>query len=362
MRRLVLTLLLLLAPATALAAYTSSSDAVTLSSPVTDDAFLSGTNVSISSSVLGDLFAAASNITHTGTATRSAYLAGENVTVSGSVGWNLFAAGSSVSVGSSVAHDAYLAGQAVTTTAASVIDGQLRVAASTATIEGTVAGDAWIGAETAVIRGTFGGDLTIEATTIDLSGATVTGTVRWTSPNEPNTTGATLGGIEKVAKAPQPTGSDLLSWITGVLSALLLGALVFGLFRRFTLSTTEVVRSAYGTSLAWGLLAQLVVIPAAILALITLVGAKIALLIGAAFVLALLLAGVTANYLIGNQVLRWLGRPAHDGWMVLLIGVLVAQSVIALPVLGWLFGLALYVLVLLPSFGAILSTLWKQRQ
>ena len=102
----------------------------------------------------------------------------------------------------------------------------------------------------------------------------------------------------------------------------------------------------------------LIAIPIVIaILLITLIGIPLAVVLTAAYVIALVLSGAFVSYRIGLWVFDRLHRTGVSRWSAMIVGALLVSLGVSLPMVGWLVALA----VVLTGAGA-LAVDWSDRR
>ena len=308
------------------------------------DRFVAGASALVATPVAGDLYAAGGDLDIEAPVGGDLVAAGGRVSIGGQAGQNLYAAGGRVALEGAVARNARIAGGSVQIGPRAHVSGGASVAGGDVSVLGTVDGYLQAAGGRVYIDGTVGGDLDVAADAIELGpGARIGGAVRYVSRKEiVLDPGAQVKGpIERrLGPVPRPKAVKAaqalrLVWIAGLM--LLAGVLV-AVMPGFFGAVAQTARRRFWWSLLLGF-ALLVSVPiAALLLLVTGVGATLALL-AVALYLALLLTGyVSAGIALGEAGLeRW--KPAHAAalrWRVgaAALGVLVIALVGRIPVLG----------------------------
>ena len=326
----------------------AAGEVVELGDPAIRGAFLTGGTVRQAAPVAGN-----------------AHLAGRRVEA-GEVGGALYAAGMDLTATGPFGGDASLAGYAVRVSGP--VEGNLRILAARADIDAPVAGSVLVQASRVWLRAPVGGDVVLSAGGVRFGPeARIDGHLRLVGAAAAETEiPEEVIPAERVERLPEagPALRDgpelrvpwlglLGGWLAGVLAVAAVAALIAAVapgplagMRRSLLARP------FGT-LGWGFLALSTLFGAGLLLGLTVLGLP---LIPAVAVLALL-AGffgyVVGTYSFGAGLLIALGRgePASLGQRVLaaLTGAVLAGVLALIPLLGWLFVLAL----VLAGIGAI---------
>jgi hypothetical protein len=145
----------------------------------------------------------------------------------------------------------------------------------------------------------------------------------------------------------------------GCLFLSLLALNLIGLYVAPTLFSrvAETLRTRPLRSLLAGVVV-LIAIPIVIaILLITLIGIPLAVVLTAAYVIALVLSGAFVSYRIGLWVFDRLHRTGVSRWSAMIVGALLVSLGVSLPMVGWLVALA----VVLTGAGA-LAVDWSDRR
>lgn len=380
---------------------------------VDDNLYVAADSVRIDGVVNGDVVAAANLVTVNGTINGDLLAAAGTLIVNGHVA-DARVAGTAIQLGqrANVSGDLLAGGGSLELQYGSSIGADLLFGAGQVLLDGTVARDVLGGAGRMQVRGAVGGDMDVAVggtdeplavgpvapgsrisvpqvppgLTVD-NAAQIDGALRYRSSTaariDPE---AQIGDViatiapssEPATAAQSPTGL-LLGWLRHLATLVIIGLLLIWLVPTWTRQMAGLVEAAPLASLGWGLLAALGWVLAMILVLLAMVamaslagaltlGRLVALVIG----LGLLVEGLlTAGLLIyvtfiaqaivallaGRLILArfapaWNERPA----VPLLLGLCLYLLLTALPLIGWLIGLA----VALLGLGALWSWAWPR--
>lgn len=327
------------------------------------DAFRAGLEARFEGPEVDDLFMAGESVRAESAVSGSVYLAGRRVDVLESVAGDAHAAGATLRFERPIGGDATLAGQSISLGA---VGGDLRAAGSEIVLGGPVGGYALITGERVEILGPITGDARITARTLVLGpGARIGGQLTLYEP-EPGMIDLPEAVIapERVTRrqaeewelslAPdlevgfEPAargGNSAGGFVSGVLIVVVVAALIAALApERLGLMSARLRTRPFAT-LGLGFVVLSGLAGATLLLALTLIGLLVA---PAVLVVALAAVGlgyVIAAYALGAGLLQAAGRPAPATFgargLAGLAGALLAALVGLIPVLGWLFGVAL---------------------
>lgn len=338
-----------------------AGDTVLKRGTIKEDVYLAGGTVDVQATVEGDVVAAGGSVSIAEEVRGDAILAGGNVSVRGRVRDDVRAAGGTVTLDGAIGDDAIVAGGTVTLARSATVGGRAWLAGGNVAIAGRVGRELRAGGGHIVIAGEIRGDAIVAGETIEIRpGAVIRGSLRYASANEAVIDPASKisGGIVRLPveahRGPPRAGVRI-----GFLASLAVtGAVLLLLFPAAVPAAAATIGAAPWKSLGLGL-AVLAATPLLILVLfVTLLGAWLALLLLALYLVALLLGYLTGVLWIAEWGLGRTRRaqPATTGWRILAF----VLALIALAVLGWvpvLGGLIAFVL-LLAGLGALTLRAW----
>lgn len=324
---------------------------------IADDRFLAGDTVTHDEPGMDDLFMAGESVVTEAAISGSAHLAGRKIEALGDVGGDLYAAGMDVSIEGAVAGDATVAGYDIDLGA---VGGDLRVTGSEVELEGPVGGAALIAGDEVEISGVVTGDASIAARSLEFGPvARIDGRLTLYE-EEPGA----LDVPERVAPAdrierrgierweggapsysPVTWGEAIGGFIIGVVVIAGLAILAAALAPTQLAGLRRMILEAPFRTLWLGFLAQSALVGAAVLLAMTLIGV----IASPAAILAAAVVGVAgyvvAVYALGVWLTLAFGRAEPDDIRDRAIaagcGALAAGVVALVPLLGWLFMLAM---------------------
>lgn len=371
----------LLAAASAFAQTTMPSQAqppATSGSPVAErrlsaDLFIAGSSITVNQPVAGDLIGFGGSVDVDAPVTGDMIGAGGRLRVGVDVGGSIYAAGGQLTVHGKVGRSLRAAGGQFELGPKSEVAGNLSVAAGQVRLHGSVRGSVQAAGGRVLIDGPVGGDVLATSGHVELGpNARIAGKLRYRSgePLQQDPAARVAGGVELLMpaigdgqrraqraedhRARALAGGVGWVWTAGmiVLAAALI-ALLPGFYARVAVS----LRERPGTAIALGFVLLICTPVAALIALVTLIGIPLALLLIALYLALLPVGYVSAGIGLGDWGLRRASPARADsvGWRI--AATALALVLLALlgwvPWLGWLIGLA----ALLAGLGALLLQL-----
>ncbi|MFA7302242.1 MAG: hypothetical protein WC030_00640 [Candidatus Paceibacterota bacterium] len=330
-------------------------------------------------------FLPAHELLATSTALGNAYTAGASVVVTSPVSADLTVVGGAVVSAGSVAGDALFVGGSVSSRAP--VKGDLRAAGGTIILNEAVAGDVvalgyrvdevgraggsvFVVAANASLMNGAGGPVTVYGNNVFLAGdfardvrivaggsvtfgkdTTIRGRLSYEAPEPARNLDsvAVLGGVEYASASYLPdagTSRALALASIGVfllvriLGALILAGLLTGLFPGLARTITDKVSKGRLRSLLLTTLLGVAALIAApiiiVLTAVTFVGFGVALFLGVAYALLVILAAMYAGILLGTLCVRRLSRRQNVLWRDGVLGMLGLSLVALVPIVGGL--------------------------
>jgi cytoskeletal protein CcmA (bactofilin family) len=327
--------------------YYAASNQIRISIPVDGDVVIAGRVLDIDGEIAGDILAAGWRVSVRKPVSDDVRIAGAEVSVNAPVDGDVTLAGGDVTLGSDarVMGRAWLTGGTVR--ANGVFERELQIAGGTVQIAGEVRKPLTVIAETLEIQPT----------------ARILGPLTYKSPREARImTGASIAGpitftrieTEEARRAHSLAGVSSLLFVIHLVIA---GLLFLLLLPRFVTAGVETLRAQPWRSLLLGFTLLVTVPIAALILVVTVLGAPVGVSLVALYLVALLLGILTTAYCIGEVEAGWLkiARPpgARRQAAVLIAGVVTLALLRAIA--G---GLVVFVAIL---FGLGALALWTYR-
>lgn len=351
----------LVAPAFANAATYAAAKSLVVSGPVVGNAYVAGADVSVPTPLPADLSAIGGTVDVSENVAGDALIAGGNVNVYKPVAGDL-----RVIAGHAVVHDTVggdlFAVAANFTDTGEIANGAFVVGGSVS-LEGGAEGPVTVYGSDVFLAGTFVGDVRVTASNrLTLGKKTVIkGTLFYDAPETASIPASARlrGGATYTGRSYLPTAEEAHAFLAAgagvfllvkALATIIAAALVVGLFPALaqTLTDDAIARSPRRSFLLAFLgFAVVVATPALLLFLsLTLVGLGLAFLIGAAYLLALLLAYAYAAAIAGSVLARRVVHRDTVLWRDAVFGVLALSVIGVVPFVGWLAFLFVFALAL----------------
>jgi cytoskeletal protein CcmA (bactofilin family) len=322
---------------------------VILRGTLTDNVYAAGGAVDVLADIERDLVAAGGTVTIRQFVKGDVIVAAGSVDVRGRVGDDVRAAGGSIIIGGPVGGEVVAAGGTVTLAPEARVAGRAWLSGGKVVIYGRIGRELKVAAASVQVAGEIDGDVWIAARVIEIGPtARIKGNLTYTSQNrariDPGTQIQGRVTYTKSALAERATRIGrlvvVLVRIAFVAGMIVCGVLLLLLFPGFAVSAARRVRSDPWESLGLGFLVLIVTPIVGIVLMITIIGIPVGVVLGALYVVALLLGYFTAAVFLGEVGARLIGRGPDlpmGGRVLSLVLALTALAVVRLiPVLGGL--------------------------
>ncbi len=302
--------------------------------------YTAGESVTVDSATQGDLAVAGQTVIVNGNVEKSLFAAGDRVNIRGNVGDHARLAGSRITISGNINGDVFAVGQIVTISKDTVISGGLYAAGSTIIVNGTVKGEVRSAASELIINGHTGsvnayGDVTVNKT------AVIAGDLRNKSNHQATVAdGATITGATHFTEVKR-SANGLAVFLTFAAVVSLLGWIILGLLVILLLAkqAQKALDRAFASpagAAGYGFAVLLFVPITAIILAITLIGLPIALVLGLAWLLVVIIGSLVGKIALGAVIYKLFAKdkPYIASWLTLGIGIIASALVGFIPVIG----------------------------
>lgn len=327
---------------------------------VIDDNFVRmGEIVDVNGTVNGDVIVAGGTVNINSTVQGDVIAGGGTVRVKGDVKGNVRVGGGTVEIDADIGKNATIFGGTVTISEDTTIGWSLAFGSGTADIGGTVGGHIDGGSSQTNISATVGGNVNLtsdqEALTIISSPAVIKGNLTYTGDTAPTVQkGAEIKGniIQKSAFLTSFEKRDFLNFLGistwffrlfKLFGLLVVGLVVITLMKKESFEIAEFIKKEPAKSIGWGIIYLIVTPIATFILTLTIIGAPLALIITALYLIAVYASKVFVGIFLGKEILAYFQKDKKDkpvssmGAMVL--GLIIFVLLTYIPYLGWFIGL-----------------------
>jgi cytoskeletal protein CcmA (bactofilin family) len=326
---------------------TAERGTVSIKTPLSDDVYAAGESVTIDKPIQGDLIVAGGDVELNANVSGDVWVAGGTVTIRGNVGDDIRMTGGELSLYGTVGDDVLAAGGQLTIGKEGTIKGDLLAASGELSMDGKVLGSLKLSAGTISIGGIVNGsaELRVGDALSFSEGARVGGTLKYWAAQENSELTKHAAKVEYhkfIAK--DWNTKDLFKGVLGIsfavllwkwLAMMILGGLLIAVLPKYLAKTYQHVKTKYWEATWHGLLVLIVVPVVAFLAMLTIIGAPIAVVLMLAYGLLMIFGTVTGAYFVGQMILRKESSPMYQ-LAALAIGIIIFLVIGVIPVIGGL--------------------------
>lgn len=333
---------------------------------IDDSLIILAEDVIVEGEITGDLLVVGETLNIRGNVGGLLVAVGETVTLEGSMQGSVVGIGETVSLrGARLLANLYSAGESVTVDPASTISGNSLIAAKEAEVSGRIGIDLIAAGDRLTLRGSVDGAMQAYAGSLELTtGAAIGGDLSGRLRDPADATidpTATIGGETNLSKWPEERSryanfQFYAGEIIGLLAAFITGLVLFRLIPALAEARLNTGMEALTTAGIGAVV--LIATPAlALAALITLIGAPIAILTFLIWAACLYFAGIVTAKFVGTLIM-----PGHQDRqaLTLLVGLTILTVLANLPLLGGPIGLVA-VIIGLGIIAQWLRSIWAQR-
>lgn len=315
--------------------------------------YSAGTSITIDGHVTGDVICAGQSIVINGTVDGDVICAGQSVSANGEIGGSLRVVASDINIRGTVERSLSVAAANVNIEKSAYIGWDANIAAANVQIRGEV-GRSLLGAgANYVLGGRIGEDVKLyldnntkrkeaELRVDDL--AEIGGGLDYTSratasiSDQAQIEGEVVHKLPAMRHARSSSQNGYLAlMIMAMLSALVVGLIIIKIFKEHIVELSESMVEKFWPALGWGFVVTVVTPMVSLLLAITVVGARLALIIMLAWLIILMLAKIVASIAIGRLLVRnyWVNKK-DSLTTAMAVGIFLSWLVFYIPVIGWL--------------------------
>lgn len=314
--------------------------------------YAAGSTVQVDGTINGDLFCAGQVVEITGTVNGDVLCAAQQLRLKGTVNGDARVAGQTFNLDGQITGSLTAFAQTALLNQSGSVGRDLTLYAQSATLNSFVGRDFVGGSSTMSINSVVGGSVKVDVQSLTLgANAKVAGSVDYVSNTDANVQqGAQFGVLNRTEPAQHQAnersnqlGARVGSAFLWFLSALLIGGVIMLLFPALFERTAGIIRKQPWSALGLGLLGVFVLPILALLAVITVVGFPLAVVIVLAWLLLLCLSGIFGAYTLGRLIVGKTSPKLTNGWLrlgSLALGLFILAVLSILPVVNMITGLA----------------------
>lgn len=348
----------------------AAEEPLLVSDTPSDNAYLFGSDVRVATSVPKDVAALAGTLVIAAPIGGDGLLGGGNIDVRESIGGDLRAIGGRLFIEKDVAGDLIAAAGSITVSGKAT---DVRIAGGNVTLTGGAGGSVIIYGANVTLSGEYAENVTVVASDRFAlgEGAIIHGVLKYNAPQEAvipvSATvdgGVTYTGSSSFLPTTEEAETFALAglgvfFLVRLVSAAVAAGLIAGLFPGFTQRIVDrTLTKSAGKFALLALIGFAVMIATPVLVfllMISFAGIGIGLVVGAAYVLIMLLAYLYAGVLAGSAIMTGIFKRARVTWKHAVLGMLVLRLVGVIPGIGFL----LSVVLTAAALGALVITCYK---
>ena len=331
-----------------------------------------GSSLTVDGKVTGDVICAGQSININGDIAGDVICAGQSINISGKIGGNLRVAGNAINFNGQVARNGIIMSATTITSASSTIGWDLLILGNVFELNGNVGRDLYGGAGKVNLTGQIGKNINLDfgmqngndQPLIIANKAKINGELKYKSDKDAIIdagaviTGKVIHNFPAVV-AKKSNLADLGWWwgkLISIFAALVIGLVLVSFWREQIIKITDLMLAKVGPTLGWGVLALLLTPIIVIILLITIIGIPLSLISIALWLIALYISKILVGILIGRIILKNYWIKQKDSLIIaMIIGIVVAYLVFAIPFIGWIIAL----MAMLWGLGGIMLALKK---
>ena len=309
----------------------------------------------------GDLIAMGRELEVTGTVTGDTVAMVGSAELGGKMGDSVRAFSQSTHVTGDIDGDLVAVGEKIVIEKSAHITGDVSAKGASIEVDGQVDGDLDATGGEVHLLGKVGGSATLKGDVVEVDPkAKVAGDLNYTSRDRievPKTVVHGQASYTPEKHTAHVSKSGVAKWLVCTCTALLIGLVCLGMFKRTAPEVIAAVANDGLRSAGIGFITAIVLPVALAISCILIITIPAVALAFIAYAILLYLSQVPVAAFVGDWVLRRLGRPASP-FAALAVGVPILYLIFKIPVIGTL---ALFATVF-TGFGAIVVTIWTVRQ
>ena len=332
--------------------------------------YTAGNMVSIDGDIEKSLYVGGNVITVNGNVENNVCAGGSTVVIRGNVGDSVHVGGGNILIEGKIEEDLFIGGGNITISKSASVGGDLIIGGGTVDIQGSVTGNVLLGGGQVIINSKIGGQVKARVDELKLGPqAEIAKNLVYRSPKEASIdeNAKILGEIdfEKIEvkkfgafkSKGMLFGILTLGFLIKILMGIAVGLVLVYIFRNMIERAIKESLAHFWANLGQGFAALILTPIAAIIILITVIGAWLAGLIGIAYILMVFLSLALANIAFGSWLIKVVKKRERYlvNWQAVVLGVIVLKIIVLIPFVGWLVGLVF----MLISLGALYRMVYQ---
>ncbi len=324
--------------------------------------FLAGDTIRIDGTINGDLYVAADTLSLNGTVNGDIIAIGRSLVISGPVKGDVRALAQTIRFRGPVSGSATVASEILHLEKQAAIDRDLVAACSTANLEGSISGSMFAAAGDIFLSGSVAQDVNVHVSTLNVAdGAKVGGNLTYVSATEGNISeNAQIGGsliwkpeTREVSTPKQESPWSAGSFLVGLAGILIIYWLAKMIWPQLWDQLAQPARDRLPSAVGIGLLLLISIPILAILAMITVIGIPLGIIILIIYGLLLYVSKLVVSIYLAGVLKQKYNLEQPWLWFAVLVALMLAVDI---PYIGWIISVAVLALGLGCGFYAIFGS------
>jgi hypothetical protein len=349
-------LIALTIPAATHAYWLKSEPAVTIAKDevVDGNLYAAGASIIVDGKVNGDIFCAGQNIVINGSIAGDIFCAGHAININGVVGGSARLAGNSININSQIEKNIMAFGASVYLSDKSTVGWEALIGAAVINAKGKIGRALYGGAAEANISGAVDGNINLrmdnkneKSSLIIAKEANIGGDLNYTSRSEANIeNGAKIKGKvnRHEPKISETKAETYITYAWGMIyslfSSLVIGLVLIAFWKDKIIKLINETETKIGPAIGWGIIILFLTPIIGILLIISLIGAPLALILAALWIVAIMISKVLVGIGLGKKIMeKFYKEKSKSPMLIMVTGVTASWLIFSIPVAGWLISL-----------------------
>ncbi|MDD4333438.1 MAG: polymer-forming cytoskeletal protein [Patescibacteria group bacterium] len=324
--------------------------------------YAAGQTITVDGKVNGDIICAGQSVNINGEVAGDIICAGQSVNINGKIGGSVRVAGNSVNINADIAENLMTVGATINVATESNIGWDMAFAAATTEMRGKIKGSLHGTGAQLIVAGEIGKNINVRldssqnkngSNLIIKNNAKIGGDLTYADCKTCNEatieSGATIGGKttrNEIKTAPKKEAKNLMmfglgiGWIFSLFSSLVIGLVLVSLWKKQIIELTDEMFNKIKASIGWGFVIMFLIPILVVIIILTIIGIPLALILLGLWVTAIYMSKILVGIMIGRNLLEKIWVSKKDSIILaMIIGILVAQIIFAVPFIGWILAL-----------------------
>ncbi|PCI30223.1 hypothetical protein COB55_00380 [Candidatus Wolfebacteria bacterium] len=339
---------------------------------VQENLYVGAGAITIAGPVFGDAHLGGGMVLITGVISKDATIVGGQINIHERVGEDLRAVGGSVMVGGDVGQDAVIIGGTITILPDVSILGDAILTGGLIVVHGNIQKDLIVSGGEVVINGIINGDVKVNAGEKFTLGedASIRGNLEYTAGEEVEIpAGVVSGEVTYTSSAKTFKGEDgawaAVTAFIGIIFLIILASafLAYWIAPNMSQAIADAATRNFWKNLGWGLVSVILVPLLIIFSLVTIIGIPFGMFWLFAYLMVSSLTKVFSGIVFGVLLVKLFKKMDYVvlSWKTVLLGALSFHILVFVPVVGWILGLVMFIVVHGTIAQLLRDKIWTRR-